>query len=158
MMEITAGVLGAGRIGRIHLRNLARMPGVRLKTVADPFVALDLENDAPTIQVSDPEALLVDEEIDAVVISSPTPTHADFIERAARAGKHIFCEKPIDLEPERVKALVRLLESEQAAYDIGAYRDAPAGLRIWCGATIESQDLKSLLPWISWAYRQVSGA
>ena len=64
----------------------------------------------------------------------------------------------LDLEPERVKVLVRLLESEQAAYDVGAYRDAPAGLRIWCGATIESQDLKSLLPWISWAYRQVSGA
>ena len=53
-----------------------------------------------------------------------------------------------------VKALTRLLDSEGAAKDIGAYRDAPEGLRIWGGATVEMDDLRALLPWIEWAYEK----
>jgi phosphoserine aminotransferase len=62
----------------------------------------------------------------------------------------------LDLEAEKVKQVVKLLEQEGVAYDIGAYRDAPAGLRIWGGATVEAADLKALMPWIEWAYQQVS--
>ena len=54
-----------------------------------------------------------------------------------------------------IKQLVALLESENVAYDIGAYRDAPPGLRIWGGATVESQDIEKLLPWLDWAFHQV---
>ena len=54
-----------------------------------------------------------------------------------------------------IKQLVALLESENVAYDIGAYRDAPAGLRIWGGATVESQDIEKLLPWLDWAFQQI---
>ncbi|MFT5084692.1 MAG: phosphoserine aminotransferase [Lentisphaeria bacterium] len=58
-------------------------------------------------------------------------------------------------EPSQVKALVKLLETEKVAFDIGAYRDAPPGIRIWGGATVAAEDLESLMAWISWAYQEV---
>jgi phosphoserine aminotransferase len=62
----------------------------------------------------------------------------------------------LKLEEAKVKQVVKLLEAEGVAYDIGAYKDAPAGIRIWCGATVESADLQALMPWLTWAYQTVS--
>lgn len=62
----------------------------------------------------------------------------------------------LDATPEQVKALARLLEAEGVAFDINAYKDAPPGLRIWCGATVEPGDVRALMPWIEWAYAQVT--
>jgi phosphoserine aminotransferase len=63
----------------------------------------------------------------------------------------------LDLSPDQIKKFVSLLESEHVAYDIGGYRDAPPSIRIWCGSTVETEDVKALMPWLKWAYEECKG-
>jgi myo-inositol 2-dehydrogenase / D-chiro-inositol 1-dehydrogenase len=101
---IDIAVLGAGRIGKIHTANLMAQPGVRLKYVvdvhADSAAALAAQHGAAVASV---DQVFADAAIGAVVIASSTDTHAELILRAAAAGKHIFCEKPVDLTLERAR-------------------------------------------------------
>lgn len=79
----------------------------------------------------------------------------DFLaEDPATRSNTSVCLK-LGIPAESVKEIVRLLEENGVAFDIDGYRDAPAGLRIWCGATVEASDLQALLPWLDWAYQEV---
>ena len=122
MRTINTGIVGVGRIGKLHADNLLRIQGVRLKAVADPF--LDPEEwTSREIEASrDPDSLIEDDQIDAVLICSPTPTHAALIEAAARAGKHIFCEKPLDLDPERIQKTLSVVAKTGVRLQVGFNR------------------------------------
>jgi len=99
---LAIAVIGAGRIGAIHARNIAAHQSAGLHGIADadPAAAARLAQacGAPVISIDAAFAA------DAVLIASPTPTHADYIERAAAARRAVFCEKPIDLSAARVRA------------------------------------------------------
>jgi phosphoserine aminotransferase len=64
----------------------------------------------------------------------------------------------LDLTADQIKKFVSLLDSEDVAYDIGGYRDAPPSIRIWCGSTVEKADLEALCPWLTWAYEQAKSS
>ena len=94
--------------------------------------------------------------LDAWVQSRPWVEH--LAKDAASRSNTSVCLVLPGLTEEQVKAIVSLLEKEKAAYDIGAYRDAPAGLRIWCGATVDTADVVALTHWLDWAQAEVTAA
>ena len=116
-------VFGAGRIGRIHAGNLAALPGVKVRHVCDPVAdsAASLAQQVGA-QVSTIDAAFADPSVDVVAITSPTDTHSELITRAAAAGKHIFCEKPIDLSVPRATACAEAVRAAGVACMIGFQR------------------------------------
>ena len=120
---IQVAVFGAGRIGKIHTANLMAQPGVQLKYVVDVHQpsaeALAALHGA---RVGTHDAVFSDPDIKAVVIASSTDTHADLILRAAAAGKHIFCEKPVDLTLERARMCAKAVEEAGVTALIGFQR------------------------------------
>ena len=117
------GMIGAGRIGKIHGGNVAARPDSQVVSVADadPAAAAALAK-ATGAKVASVDAILAAKDIDAVAICSPTDTHADLIERAARSGKAIFCEKPIDLDVDRVRACLDVVKETGATLMVGFNR------------------------------------
>ena len=116
-------IFGAGRIGRIHASNLAALPGVQLQFVCDPVAAAaaDLAQ-RHGARVASIDAVLADSAIEVVAIASSTDTHSDLITRAAAAGKHIFCEKPIDMSVSRARACADAVQAAGVACMIGFQR------------------------------------
>ena len=104
-MVTKIALLGAGRIGKVHAKAIAEDKRARLVAVADaiaPAAAAIAEATGAAVMTID--AIEADGSIDAVIICTPTNTHADLIERFARAGKAVFCEKPVDLDVARARA------------------------------------------------------
>jgi myo-inositol 2-dehydrogenase/D-chiro-inositol 1-dehydrogenase len=128
-----AGVIGAGRIGKIHTESLARyVPGATVAAIADINLAAAQETASrlsiPKV-MDDYRAILADPEIDIVVICSSTDTHARLIIEAAEAGKHIFCEKPIDHNLESIDLALQAVKSAGVQLQIGFNRRFDANFR-----------------------------
>ena len=120
---IAVAQFGAGRIGQIHARNVASHGVARLKYVIDVNrQAAETLATAVGAQVVEGDTALADPDIGAVVIATSTDTHADLIEAAARAGKAIFCEKPIDLDLARTKACLAAVAQAAVPLLIGFNR------------------------------------
>jgi myo-inositol 2-dehydrogenase/D-chiro-inositol 1-dehydrogenase len=114
---------GAGRIGAIHAANIARHPGARLATVVDIDIAAAARlAERHGAAVGEAAAALADPKIDAVVIASATDTHASLVEAAARAGKAVFCEKPLDLDRARVEACLAVVRQTGTLLMVGFNR------------------------------------
>ncbi len=122
-MSVRFGLLGAGRIGKVHGRAVSGNPDATLVAVADAVpAAAEALAAAHGAEVRSIEAIEAADDVDAVVICTPTDTHADLIERFARAGKGVFCEKPVDLSLARVKACLKVVEAEGATLMVGFNR------------------------------------
>jgi myo-inositol 2-dehydrogenase/D-chiro-inositol 1-dehydrogenase len=122
-MTLRFGLLGAGRIGKVHAGAIASIPGARLVAVADAFpAAATALAEASGAEVRDVDAIMNAADIDAVLITTPTDLHAGMIEQAARAGKAIFCEKPIDLDVGRVRQCLDVVAKEKGALMVGFNR------------------------------------
>jgi myo-inositol 2-dehydrogenase/D-chiro-inositol 1-dehydrogenase len=122
-MTVRFGLLGAGRIGKVHAKAITGDANARLVAVADAVpAAAQAIADQYGCAITTIDAIEADPAIDAVVICTPTTTHADLIERFARAGKAIFCEKPIDLSLARVKACLTVVEQTKAKLMVGFNR------------------------------------
>lgn len=122
-MPYNIGLIGAGRIGQIHAANIVGDGRARLVYVVDAIAEsatkLALQHGSSVTSV---DALLSDPKVNAVVIASSTDTHADLVIRAAKAGKAIFCEKPIDLTVTRAKQCLMAVEAHKVSFLLGFNR------------------------------------
>ena len=110
MLDIA--VIGAGRIGRIHATNASRHPRISLKYIVDPVDAAAAElASASGAKVADLEEALADPAIGGVIVASSTDTHLEFCKRATKAGKAVFCEKPLDLDLGKARAASAQLDN-----------------------------------------------
>ena len=122
-MTVRIALLGAGRIGRVHAEAIAGNSQAKLVSVSDamPKAAAGLAEQFGG-ESRDVDAAIRADDVDAVLICTPTDTHADLIEQCARAGKAIFCEKPVDLSLARVRECLRVVEHEKATLMLGFNR------------------------------------
>ncbi len=136
-MMINIGVIGAGRIGQLHIDNLVTMPTIRVKAVADVYIDNVREwAEQRNIEyiTNEPMDIIQNPEIDAIFICSPTTTHSELIKAAARAKKHIFCEKPISFSTETTREALEVVKEEGVKLQVGFNRRFDTNFR-----TIQNQ-------------------
>lgn len=124
MTKLKLAIAGLGRIGKIHLENLLQTPDVEIVAATDPDKgSLQYARDKGVPYTTDTfEEMLGGTQIDAVLICSPTDTHADYVELSAKAGKHVFCEKPLDLSLARVSEVLNTVKEAQIKLMLGFNR------------------------------------
>ena len=124
---VTVGIIGAGRIGRVHVESICTKVGnAKIKALADPFMNDETAAWAKKMGVEnttkDYKEILADPEIDAVLICSSTDTHSPISVEAINAGKHVFCEKPIDHDVAKIKEVIDALGKNPVKYQVGFNR------------------------------------
>lgn len=124
---VNVGIIGAGRIGKVHVQSICtQVPDAKIKLLADPFMNEQTEVWAKGLGVQgvtkDYKEILNDPEIDAVLICSSTDTHSPISVEAIEAGKHVFCEKPIDHDVANIKKVIDALEKHPVKYQVGFNR------------------------------------
>ena len=120
---IRFGILGAGRIGKVHAATIAASSRAQVAYIADamPKAAADLAASVGA-RVASVEDIIKAKDVDAILIATPTDTHADYIELAAKAGKAILCEKPVSLSVARIEKCLKTVEKTRAKLMIGFNR------------------------------------
>ncbi|BFT73640.1 inositol 2-dehydrogenase [Paenibacillus sp. P36] len=126
MKKIRVGIIGAGRIGKIHTDNLLKLPQVEVIAVSDLFAGEELtawaaERGIDQV-VQDSQVLIANPDIDAVFICSSTDTHVPLIKQAAKAGKHIFCEKPVSMDITQTEEALEVVRQAGVQLQIGFNR------------------------------------
>lgn len=126
MGKIRIGIIGAGRIGKIHADNLLRHPNVEIAAVSDLFAGPELEAWAESrgiaVLTRDSAEIIRNPNIDAVFICSSTDTHVPLIKQAALAGKHIFCEKPVSMSVVETAEAIEAAEQAEVKLQLGFNR------------------------------------
>lgn len=124
---VTVGIIGAGRIGKVHTQSICNIvKNATIKTIADPFMNEETAAWAKSMGVTnttkDYKEILADPEIQAVLICSSTNTHSPISVEAIKAGKHVFCEKPIDHDIDKIKDVIEALKENPVKYQVGFNR------------------------------------
>ncbi|MGD1822293.1 MAG: inositol 2-dehydrogenase [Pleomorphochaeta sp.] len=127
MKNINIGIIGGGRIGQVHAKSITNLvPNATIVALADPFMSEKLETWAKSIGIKetykDPYKIINHENIEAVLICSPTDTHTELIQAAAKAKKHIFCEKPVDTDLNRINETMNVVKENDVLFQIGFNR------------------------------------
>jgi myo-inositol 2-dehydrogenase / D-chiro-inositol 1-dehydrogenase len=129
-VKLRVALLGAGRIGQEHSKTLIADPRVQVVAVCDPRLEAARQTAAtiPGAAATDESSeILSSDQVDAIVICTPTDTHADLIEAGARAGKAVFCEKPVALDLQRTKEALAVVEEKGVPFQIGFQRRFDSG-------------------------------
>ncbi len=124
---VNIGIIGAGRIGKVHLKSITyNVKNATVKAIADPFMSAEAEAFAKDMGVKvitkDYKEIINDPEIDAVLVCSSTDTHAAISIEAIKAGKHVFCEKPVHTSIEKIKEVARVAGESGKKLQIGFNR------------------------------------
>src|SRR5580700_3688204 len=124
MKKLTIGVIGTGRIGKLHVENVLQyFPHIEIKAIADPHLDHEWAANYPNILPSrDADELFNDRHINAVLICSPAAFHVPQIIAAAKAGKHIFCEKPIATDIAQIESALHEVAKAGVKLQIGFNR------------------------------------
>ncbi|STY62245.1 inositol 2-dehydrogenase [Mannheimia haemolytica] len=124
---LKVGIIGAGRIGRVHSESISKyVKGAEIKAISDVKITEELTAWAKSMGIpevyDDYKKILQDPEIDAVLVCSSTNTHAPISIEAAQAGKHVFCEKPVDADPAKIREVLAAVEKAGVKFQVGFNR------------------------------------